>query len=651
MESKLGRTIIPTSSSSCNTSAVTSATSINRSSYESTVNTNGILFADTFIQSGDGETQDITPSLTEAILDPDSFLRNFGITDTNCNDNNITRLDDLCKMDIDHLEGLDTFSSTNVNKSVQIKQIESSAAGITNFTVSPSATSMSNSIPNTQYSIIPSLSNTTTQPLNIVPSGYKASPNTTPTNASPVVTPKTNSPNQTGSLFTTSCQTGSASANKYTDPKFIDQYVGQRLFQEKSRANLNSSPQARPQNNTFRSFYNGLDPIPEYGITDSPKVFQPLVPPPVPPPKMATTTSYNISFPTTLQPRNDRFDLWRGQGGLTAFGNTSSAKYSSDTTGSSRGSSMGSSIAHSPGGSSVTSPFHDALATNPIDVSEFQPLNVIESLETSSRKSSSGYSSRSSSGNKLKPSKRSRTNSPNWDEQNDLSDGASSRQRRKSNSGITTSSETKRRDTIKVGLEDLQRVLPQFGTPEEEKISQATILSEAAKYLKSLKQAQNDSSTSVESLQKSIENLNQEIESLQGKLPDNGAMFSMDKNMISAKRNIPDQFADHVVDQTHQNWKYWVFTSIMGHFVHSFAEEVSATSLNDLQTTSLEWVTNAMSLQQLRKDASRKLAKLCAKTSISEDPSKLPEEALKYVSSSAHRRHMHRHGYPRTSMK
>ena len=86
-----------------------------------------------------------------------------------------------------------------------------------------------------QYSAIPSLSNTTTQPLNIVPSGYKASPNTTPTNASPVVTPKTNSPNQTGS----------ASANKYTDPKFIDQYVGQRLFQEKNRANLNSSPQVR----------------------------------------------------------------------------------------------------------------------------------------------------------------------------------------------------------------------------------------------------------------------------------------------------------------------------------------------------------------------------------------------------------------------
>lgn len=296
----------------------------------------------------------------------------------------------------------------------------------------------------------------------------------------------------------------------------------------------------------------------------------------------------------------------------------------------------------------MTSPFHDAIATNPPDMSEFQPLNVIETSDTASKKSSSGYSSRSSSGHKLKPSKRSRTNSPNWDEQNDLSDGASSRQRRKSNSTVTATSETKRRDSIKTGLEELQRTLPQF--TEEEKISQATILSEAAKYLKSLKNAQGEGLNNLESIKQNIEELNQEIENLQCKLPEHGAMFSMDKNMISAKRNLPDQFADHVVERTQQNWKYWVFTSIMGHFVHSFAQEVSADSLNDLQTTSLEWVTDAMSLQQLRKDASRKLAKLCAKTSISEDPSKLPEEALRYVSSSAQRRH-NRHSYSRTSLK
>ena len=37
-------------------------------------------------------------------------------------------------------------------------------------------------------------------------------------------------------------------------------------------------------------------------------------------------------------------------------------------------------------------------------------------------------------------------------------------------SGNSGSSESKRRDSIKSGLEDLQRALPQFGTPEEEKV-------------------------------------------------------------------------------------------------------------------------------------------------------------------------------------
>ena len=89
---------------------------------------------------------------------------------------------------------------------------------------------------------------------------------------------------------------------------------------------------------------------------------------------------------------------------------------------------------------------------------------------------------------------------------------------------------------------------------------------------------------------------------MQDQLPDHGASFTLDKkSCIMPKKSLQDQFADHVVEKTHENWKYWVFTSIMGHFVHSFAQEVSATSHHDLQTTSLEWITNSMSLQQLRK--------------------------------------------------
>nr|APH81344.1 ChREBP2 [Paracyclopina nana] len=498
-------------------------------------------FTDAFFSApmaSSSHVQTFTPTLTEAILDPDSFLRNFGIHEESNGHPIVTSHESyFAKMEVD--------------------------------------SSISTSIDNGLL-----MTTTFSSPVPIIASGYRNSPNCTPTNASPEATPS-----------------------------------------EPSRPVMKAEAH-RPPGGTFRHFHNGLDTIPEYSVTDPPKVFQPLVPPPVP--KHATTTSYNISFPTTLQPR-DKFDLWRGHCGLSQLQASvaNGSRYSSGT-----GSSCSSSMAQSPG-SSVTSPFHDATVTSPLDVSEFQPLNVIED----SRK---GFSTRMT---KVKPNKRSRTNSPSrGDDNEDLSDGASSRQRRRSNNLGRESSESKRRDSIKCGLEDLQRALPQFGTPEEEKISQATILSEAAKYLKSLRRAQDDGLASLESINREIEAINQKIEQLQDQLPDHGATFTLDKKNIMPKRSLQDQFADHVVDKTHQNWKYWVFTSIMGHFVHSFAQEVSATSHQDLQTTSLEWITNSMSLQQLRKDVSRKLAKLCAKTSISEDPSKLPEEALKFVSSSVSRR-------------
>lgn len=92
------------------------------------------------------------------------------------------------------------------------------------------------------------------------------------------------------------------------------------------------------------------------------------------------------------------------------------------------------------------------MRTGPWDPSEeCQPLNVLQQDE---RK-------------KLKASKRSKRSAPQ-EEQEDQDDGASSRQRRKS---AFNSAENKRRDSIKYGLEELQRVLPHIGTPEEEKVS------------------------------------------------------------------------------------------------------------------------------------------------------------------------------------
>ena len=66
-------------------------------------------------------------------------------------------------------------------------------------------------------------------------------------------------------------------------------------------------------------------------------------------------------------------------------------------------------------------------------------------------------------------------------------------------------------------------------------------------------------------------------------------------------RTLADLFHDHVVARTKDNWRYWVFVNIMGHFVHSFEQQVVATTFDDLQTTGLEYIGNNLTLQQLRK--------------------------------------------------
>merc|ERR1711976_723239 len=133
---------------------------------------NDILFADALMrQSGVDQSSDATPSLTDAILETDSFLRNFGITD-NTNTKEADRRHG--NMDVDNLELFNTAPSEATTSLTTV------------------ATFCTPAIP-------------------IMSSGHKKSPNTTPTNASPgVTTPKTSS-SPTNQPF-----------NKFTDPKFID---------------------------------------------------------------------------------------------------------------------------------------------------------------------------------------------------------------------------------------------------------------------------------------------------------------------------------------------------------------------------------------------------------------------------------------------
>jgi len=186
------------------------------------------------------------------------------------------------------------------------------------------------------------------------------------------------------------------------------------------------------------------------------------------------------------------------------------------------------------------------------------------------------------------------------------------------------------KDPIKQMLDELQSKLPHIGNPHEEKVSHAGLLLEGSDYIRSLMRENNTLQENIVAMKSKVEDLNKEIEDSQEQLPEHGSP-SIHKILSVKGKSIPDMYADHVRHRTQDDWRYWVFTSIMGHFVHTFAQEVSNISPREMQRTSLDWLQERMSLQQLRKDAFRKLAKLCSKTSIMEDPLRLPEEARGFV--------------------
>ncbi|XP_040569196.1 uncharacterized protein [Lepeophtheirus salmonis] len=332
---------------------------------------------------------------------------------------------------------------------------------------------------------------------------------------------------------------------------------------------------------------DGLDTILEYENNHHPRIYQPHIHPSV---NVPSTSTYNISFPTTLQPRERSkfsFEAEKGDGH----------------------------ISKRPG-------FNQVDQNNSQKQEKPQENDDARTVKTNKR-SRRSKSNGGTTSDVVEPI-----------EELEIYTSEEKRFRKKciplpnSISGSHSSTENRRRDSIKQGLDELQRVLPHLGSPEEEKISQASILYEAGKFIKDSQAFNNKTTDHICSLKEEIEKLNREIEHFQSELPDNGVVLVP---KVLASRSLADRFHDHVVEKTIEDWRYWVFTNIMGHFVHSFDREVDASSIDILRKKSSMWISKNMSLHQLRKDAYRKLAKLCAKTSIVDDPSKLPEEALGFV--------------------
>ena len=151
-------------------------------------------------------------------------------------------------------------------------------------------------------------------------------------------------------------------------------------------------------------------------------------------------------------------------------------------------------------------------------------------------------------------------------------------------------------------------------------MSQASVLYESAKFLRNAKKNLQRINEENLALKQEVDQLHAQIEwdlinlsywlscwlialfyrACQSELPENGASM-LDHKSMENRKSLPEMFHDHVVQKTNEDWRYWVFTSVMGHFIHSFKQEVSAGNYDDLRDSALDWVTFSMSLQQLRK--------------------------------------------------
>ncbi|XP_010602854.3 MLX-interacting protein, partial [Fukomys damarensis] len=186
------------------------------------------------------------------------------------------------------------------------------------------------------------------------------------------------------------------------------------------------------------------------------------------------------------------------------------------------------------------------------------------------------------------------------------------------------SAEQKRRFNIKMGFNTLNSLISNNSKPS----SHAITLQKTVEYITKLQQERSQMQEEARRLREEIEELNATIISCQQLLPATGV--SVAPHQVDHMR---DMFDEYVKSRTLQNWKFWVFSIIIKPLFESFKCMVSSSSLEELHRTALSWLDQHCSLPVLRPMVLSTLRQLSTTTAILTDPSQLPEQASKAVTS------------------
>lgn len=184
------------------------------------------------------------------------------------------------------------------------------------------------------------------------------------------------------------------------------------------------------------------------------------------------------------------------------------------------------------------------------------------------------------------------------------------------------SAEQKRRFNIKTAFNTLNSFVSSSNKP----ISHAITLQKTVEYIAKLQQERTHVLEETRRLREEVEELHLAISSYQEQLPATGVPITPQR--VDHTRDL---FDNYVKSRTLENWKFWIFSIIIKPLFDSFNDMVSTNSIDELYSTTLEWLDLHCSLPALRPMVLKTLRYLSTTTSILSDPLSLPQQAKQAV--------------------
>ncbi|KAG8597659.1 hypothetical protein GDO81_002351 [Engystomops pustulosus] len=184
------------------------------------------------------------------------------------------------------------------------------------------------------------------------------------------------------------------------------------------------------------------------------------------------------------------------------------------------------------------------------------------------------------------------------------------------------SAEQKRRFNIKLAFNTLNSFVSSSNKP----ISHAITLQKTVEYIAKLQQERTHVLEETRRLREEVEELHHAISCCQEQLPATGVPVTPQR-----VEHTRDLFDKYVKSRTLENWKFWIFSIIIKPLFDSFNDMVSTSNLEELYSTTLEWLDQHCSLPSLRPMVLKTLRYLSTTTSILSDPLSLPEQAKQAV--------------------